>query len=200
MDSAQYFVPMSTGYTVRNETSNETTPTTSEHQAPPLVKLLSIATAVRLNILPVKWRPGLESLGEGATANINQSPLNSKISFAFKRFNQFSDSLPSLSNHDELLLKYNAILSEVVTLMHSEIYRHPNVVNLEGLCWEILSDSAQIRPVLVFRKADGGSLDKFISRHEAKSLSFADKIHICGEIAKGLRIIHLSGRASLIRI
>ena len=52
------------------------------------LRCLSVALALGVNIFPLTWRPGLEDLGEGATGRISQAPMNSKVTFAFKRFNR----------------------------------------------------------------------------------------------------------------
>jgi serine/threonine protein kinase len=194
MDSFQPFFPFSSGTSVCSCALSKPIRGADEHPHPPLIRLLAIATALDLNILPLMWRPALETLGEGATGRISQSPLDANISLAFKRFSRLSNSIPNLSDADMLSLQYNAMISEVVALNCPEIYDHPNVVNLEGLCWEILKDSEEVWPVMVFRKAELGSLNNFLSLPEASEIDFDDLIGICGEVAKGLRIMHLCGK------
>jgi len=161
-----------------------------------LIRLLTVAIALKVNILPLTWRPALESLGEGATGLVSQSPLNSQIEFAFKRFNRVNRS-PTLSEADFRTLQYDAMISEMVTLSCPQIYDHPNIVNLEGLCWELLPGSDEVWPVLAFRKAEGGDLLHFLSSPDALEFDSDDLLTVCGEVGKALRMMHLCGTVNL---
>jgi hypothetical protein len=160
------------------------------------IRLLAVAIALEVNVLPLTWRPALESLGEGATGLVSQSPLNSRIEFAFKRFKRINSNA-ALSEADFRNLQYDAMISEMVTLSCPQIYDHPNIVNLEGLCWELLPGSDEVWPVLAFRKAEGGDLLHFMSSPDALEFGSDDLLAVCGEVAKGLRIMHLCGTVNL---
>ncbi|OQV08763.1 Protein kinase domain-containing protein [Cladophialophora immunda] len=162
-----------------------------DHTHPPLLRLLSIAEALEVNVLPLTWRPALEGLGRGATSQIRQSPLNAQISLAFKRFGGAANEIGDMAEVEWRARQYDAIVSEVMALSTPKIYDHPNIANLEGICWEVETVSGEIWPVLAFRKAECGSLDNFLSLPDAKDMDFDDLIDICGEVAKGLRIMHL---------
>lgn len=180
----------------RTRTSGDK-PIQDDHPCPPLIKLLAIVTALDVNIFPLTWRPALEVLGEGLTGSVSQSPLNAQVAFAFKRFNPLSANVPGCSDAAWLSSGYDALLSEIIALSSSKIYDHPNVVNLEGLCWEIRRDSEEVWPVLVFRKADLGSLDKFLSFSSADWLSFDNLMAIAGDVAKGLLAFHDCSKLSV---
>ena len=163
---------------------------TDEHPCPPLIKLLAMATALGVDFLPLTWRPALEILGEGLTGNVSQSPLDAQITFAFKRFNPSSANVPGCSDAAWLSSGYDALFSEIIVLQFPTIRNHPNVAGLEGLCWEIRKDSEEVWPVMIFRKADLGSLDKFISLPVVDVLGVEHRMRIGGEIAKGLLALH----------
>ena len=168
------------------------------HPCPPLLKIIAIATTLETNIFPLTWRPALETLGEGLTGNVSQSPLNANISLAFKRLNGFLDRDSNRSDTEPSLSPFDAMLSEILVLSSPSIYDHPNVVNLEGLCWEIVKETEDVWPVMVFRKADSGNLPKFLSRPEALGLDSEDLISLCGEVAKGLQALHMSSKSYLV--
>lgn len=155
------------------------------------IRLLSIALALDVHVLPLTWQPALEGLGEGATSEISQSPFNAEVSFAFKRFNILNPST-GLSEAKFRSLQYNALVAEVAVLSCPAIDEHPNIACLQGVCWEVVS-SEEIRPVLVFRKAEGGDLRQFLSSSFGSGLSLCDRQVLCGEIAKGLDIMHQCG-------
>lgn len=157
-----------------------------------LIRLIAIATALKVDILPLTWQPALESLGQGGTGWISQSSLNDRVSFAFKRFNR-TKTTPELTESEFRALQFDAMISEIIVLSCPEVYGHPNVINLEGLCWEISRPSGEVWPVLVFQKAKCGDLRNFLTLPEAEDLTLDTRIEICGEVAKALRIMHQCG-------
>ena len=156
------------------------------------LRFLSIAVALKVNIFPLTWQPALEDLGEGSTGQISQSPLNSQTSFAFKRFTRVNRN-PEMSDAELRKVQYEALISEMVVLSHADIYDHPNIANLEGVCWEVMPESEEVWPVLVFRKAEGGDLSRFLSLPGVVSVDSDDLLAICGEVAKALMIMHRCG-------
>lgn len=157
------------------------------------VRLLSVAMLLKVNLLPLTWSPALEGLGSGATAQISQFSLNVQTTFAFKRFNHINPN-SDLSDEQFLNQQYNALIAEIIALSSPHIYNHPNIVNLEGISWEILDDSVGVFPVLVFRRAECGDLRRFLSSPEAVDLSFDDRLAICVEVVRALKIMHECGR------
>jgi serine/threonine protein kinase len=165
----------------------------SSHQD--LIRLLAIASALSVEIFPFTWQPALESLGQGGTGWISQSSVNDQISFAFKRFQQVNPNPNSeLTESKFRSLQFNAMISEIVVLSCPEVYDHPNIINLEGICWEVLKPSGEVWPVLVFQKAKLGDLRRTLSLPESENMDLNMKIGICGEVAKALRIMHQCGK------
>lgn len=164
----------------------------ASHAGSELTDLLSIIITLDVNLLPFTWSLGLEELGSGATGQVNQSELNANTSLAFKRFTDYSDALdcPSPAH---ISAAYAAFTKEIVILSHPVVYQHPNLVNLEGVCWEIVED--EIRPVLVFRKALEGNLRKFLASQPEGELDLESRFQICGEIARGLGTLHRCGES-----
>jgi len=162
----------------------------SPHQD--LIRLLAIANALKVEVLPLTWQPALETLGQGGTGWVNQSYVNDRVSFAFKRFHRVNPN-PQLTESKFRSLQFDAVISEMVVLRCPEVYGHPNVINLEGICWEVLRPSGEVWPVLVFQKAKLGDLRRTLSLPEAEDMDLDMKIAICGEVAKALRIMHQCG-------
>lgn len=167
---------------------------TEEQSHSNLIQILSIATALGVNIIPLTWRPALEGLGEGATGRVSQSPMNSQISLAFKRLSCW-DRSQGQSETQFRALQHKALGSEMVALNCLELHDHENIVNLEGLCWELSDESLspEVWPVLVFKKAEYGDLRRFLSLPEAEHLELRGRIEICRKIAKALEIMHQCG-------
>jgi hypothetical protein len=162
----------------------------SPHQD--LIRLLAIANALKVEILPLTWQPALETLGQGGTGWVNQSYVNDGVSFAFKRFHRVNPD-PQLTDRKFRSLQFDAMISEMVVLRCPEVYDHPNAIHLEGICWEVVRPSGEVWPVLVFQKAKLGDLRRALTLPEAKDIDLDRKIAICGEVAKALRIMHQCG-------
>ncbi|KAF8853232.1 kinase-like protein [Acephala macrosclerotiorum] len=157
-----------------------------------LVRLIAIANMLQVEIFPLTWQPSLEMLGQGATGSISQSALNDQVHFAFKRFNRINTN-PALTESDFRRIQFDAMISEMVVLSCPEVCDHPNIVDLEGLCWEVVRPSGEVWPVLVFQRAKCGDLRHFLKLPEAGSFNLDDRIFTCGEVAKALRIMHQCG-------
>jgi serine/threonine protein kinase len=157
-----------------------------------LIRLLAIANALKVEILPLTWQPALETLGQGGTGSVNQSYVNDRVSYALKRFRRVNPN-PQLTDRKFRSLQFDAMISEMVVLRYPEVYAHPNIVRLEGICWEVVRPSGEVWPVLVFQKAELGDLRRALTLPETKDIHLDMKIAICGEVAKALRIIHQCG-------
>ncbi|KAF2259193.1 kinase-like protein [Lojkania enalia] len=157
------------------------------------IQFLQYAISLNVPILPVTWEPAFEALGpDGTTGRVNQSPLNSEFILAYKRFNpRVTD--PRMSANAYRSLQYSAMASEMTVLSNPVIRSHPNIITLQGICFELSSATGDVWPVLVFERAALGDLEKFVSQHE--SLNLEDLLSICGYIAKAIKIMHQCGVA-----
>lgn len=147
---------------------------------------LAVCQECHVDILPIRWQQALGLSGEGGTAKVNQSQVNQEMSLVFKRWDwarfgpQWTDAVVSSM--------YKAFISEVWALTRPTIRDHPNVVNLEGICWEF-PDNRPTSPVLVFEKAQFGDLSHYIASQEHE-LSLPQRIDICLGIARTLKFLH----------
>lgn len=128
-----------------------------------LIAFLAAAQWRNIDFLPITWQPALDMAGKGATAEIQQSLVSLAFTFAFKRFLTSSDA-------DETSKRYRAIISELCILGHPAIKQHPNIVELQGVCWDAISED-QVWPVLVFPKAKYGNMHDFFASDEATRLT-----------------------------
>ena len=108
-----------------------------------LIAFLSIVQKCNVDYLPITWQPALSTLGVGGSGTISQSTFITGKPLAFKRFHHFENS------DDDFL----PLISEVLILSQPPIKNHPNIVDLEGICWEIKPWTEKAVPVLVFEKA-----------------------------------------------
>ena len=158
-------------------------PSLTEPSVDPPIDLISLLTTIQncgAELLTTKWQPALESLGEGGTAEVSQSLVNWGLGFAYKR------------NNDEHSGSYKHMIPEISALESLQVRVHPKVVDLEGVCWEIRNRVAL--PVLVFPKAELGDLRSFMQSSQGSCLEFDARLHLCVDIAKGVSVLHDSGR------
>ena len=101
---------------------------------------------------------------------------------AFKRFH---DS----ENPDEGFLP---MMSEVLILSQPPIRNHPNIVDLEGVCWEIKPGTEEAVPVLVFEKAPW-DLQHFMKVREGMGLAFEDRLKMCADVGGAIMALHAYG-------
>ena len=161
---------------------------TSRVTDPPydLLTFLGVAQNLKINFLPITWQPALDKVGEGGTAEIRQALVNVQMSFAFKR-------LKAPRGIEEEAQYLRALIAEISVLGHPPIRRHPNVVDIEGICWDVVSSSGKVWPVLVFEKTQQGNLNTFMTAGKGKDLGVEDRLRICFDVADAVRNLHGTG-------
>ena len=147
-----------------------------------LIAFLSVVQKCDVDYLPITWQPALNTLGAGGSGMVSQSTFMAEKPLAFKRFH---DS----ENPDGGFLP---MASEVLILSQRPIRNHPNVVDLEGICWEIKPSTAKAVPVLVFEKASW-DLQQFMNVREGMDVSFEDRLKICADIGGAIMALHAYG-------
>ena len=83
-------------------------------------------------------------------------------------------------------------MSEVLILSQPPIRNHPNIVDLEGICWEIKPSTEKAFAVLVFGKASW-NLQQFMNVREGMDISFEDRLKICVNIGDTIMALHAYG-------
>jgi hypothetical protein len=154
-----------------------------------LIAFLSVVQKCNVDFLPITWQPALGILGKGGSATISQSTFTADKHLAFKRFHMDGNTGTEESDNDFLPL-----ISEVLILSQHPIKSHPNVVNLEGVCWEIKPRTEKAVPVLVFEKATW-DLQQFMNTSEGMNLSIDDRLKICADIGNAIMVLHDYGKS-----
>ena len=146
-----------------------------------LIEFLSIVQKCDVDYLPITWQPALSSLGQGGSGTISQSTFIAEKPLAFKRFH-FKDSEGD----------FLPLMSEVLILSHPSIQNHPNIVDLEGICWEIKPRTEKAAPVLVFEKALW-DLQQFMNVREGMDMVFEDRLKVCADVGSAIAALHAYG-------
>ncbi len=168
-------------YTTRGETRHSATVTPTEG-----CDLLGVAQALKVDFLPLIWQPALDSVGEGGSATIRQASMNVQMAFAFK-------NLKRPETITEEIQTWRVLLGEISILSHLANRRHPNVVDIEGICWDVVAAEGKIWPVLVFEKTGHGDLKRFMTEGAGSQLSINARIDILFDVAHAVRDLHASG-------
>jgi hypothetical protein len=147
-----------------------------------LITFLSIVQKYNLDYLPITWQPALGALGVGGSGTISQSTFMTDMPLAFKRFH-------SLGVED---LDFLPLISEILILSQTPIQNHPNIINLKGICWEIMPRTEKAVPVLVFEKA-AWDLKQYMNVREGMDMSIEDRLKICADIGSAIMALHTYG-------
>lgn len=172
--------------------SYSATPTDLSSQSPTIqtdfISFLATVQASDIDFLPIQWQTALDTVGEGGTAEIRQLYIDLQTSFAFKRFHwsYWSESR-----------NYQALICEVSILGHPFVRSHPNIIRLEGVCWDIAFDKEEVWPVLVFEKARHGDLRKFVSTNAGGPIKWDDRVKLCADIATAIMLMHSSRKQTM---
>ena len=146
------------------------------------IDFLAIAQHTKTDFLPITWDAYKELVGRGGSARISQSLINIKASFAFKRF--------SGDGNEQAGQFFKTLASEVLVLQSPAIRSHPNIVSLQGICWEFDLTSGTVSPVLVFPKAEHGDMRTYLSQEEGRAVPFGDRVTWCVQIAQAIDALH----------
>jgi len=156
------------------------------------LRFLAVAQVAGTDFLFFDWKENvLARLGEGATGDVRQSPLSIKSGFAFKTFRK-SDA-PRLEQGT-----YKALIAEVLVLCHSGIQEHPNIVNLYGVTFHVVSTRVdgemrrRVWPVLVLERSSHGNLETYF---ETERMPLAQAILVAYQIGSAIKEMHLAGKS-----
>ena len=147
-----------------------------------LIAFLSIVQKCDIDYLPITWQPALSTLGVGGSGTISQSTFITDKPLAFKRFHH-----PENCDDDFL-----PAMTEVLILSQPPIQHHPNIVDLEGICWEIKPRTEKAVPVLVFEKASW-DLEQFMNVREGMDMKLEERLRVCADIGSAIMALHAYG-------
>lgn len=150
---------------------------------------LGVAQSLNIDFLPITWQPALDKVGEGGTAEIRQALVNVQMTFAFKHLKEPRFAMEEARN-------LRALIAEFSILGHPAIRYHPNVANIEGICWDVVLGGEKIWPVLVFEKTPCGDLNRFMTSGPGQDLNSKNKLDLLFDVALAVRDLHAAGRFS----
>ncbi|KAH7350308.1 hypothetical protein BKA66DRAFT_291061 [Pyrenochaeta sp. MPI-SDFR-AT-0127] len=159
-----------------------------------LITFLAIIQKFQIDILPITWQAARHPIGIGATGKINEALVNLHTSFAFKCV---SDRQKERESAEAII---QVLINEVIVLGHESIRNHPNIVELQGICWDIASDDGskdKIWPVLVFKKAQYEDLYNFAILLGGRELGFEERLMLCINVGTAISDMHSNSKFSV---
>lgn len=153
-----------------------------------LISFLAAAQGQNIDFLPITWQPALEVVGKGGTAEIRQSIVNLTTNFVFKR-------RKALAPHpfDENRVFQN-LISEISIHGNTLVRTNPNIMQLEGICWDIPNGTEKVWPVLVFKKTEHGDLGRFLSSKPGWTIDMQERLKLCADVASAVTTLHSCGK------
>lgn len=148
-----------------------------------LIIFLATVQSLRIDILPITWQAALQPIGGGATGMIYETVIDIQTSLAFKRVSKRQRERETESRI------FRAFINEITVLGTPLIRRHPNIVNLLGVSWDVASDG-KVWPVLVFEKSRFGDLEQFLRSPEGVDLNITGRMMLCMDIGRALVDMH----------
>ena len=154
------------------------------------IATLGLAQRLGIHFLPISWQASLGPLSIGGQADIWQTLVNIQSSFVFKSFEIGKDNTTNFAT----------LIKELVVLSHPTVKKHPNIVELEGIGWDIVEETEHVSPVLVFEKSKYGDLHRFIASDHEGNLPVKTRLDICADVAVALRDMHCNGSFSTLEV
>lgn len=144
------------------------------------LSFLATVQALKIDFLPMTWDAGRDYIGFGATSRVSESRINIHTSFALKRVNR--------QKSEEHIFK--SFIKEITVLAHPSVREHPNIAQLQGMCWDVSAYDDKPWPVLVFEKTHFGDLDNFLRLPAGRAMSFSDRLKLCMDIGTAIMDMH----------
>ena len=153
-----------------------------------LITVLAVLQEMQLDILPITWQSARGLVGRGGTSRINEALITLQTSFAFKCVsNKQKRKFPKAKI-------FGTIINEIFVLGHPLLRRHPNIIELQGVCWDITS--SEVWPVLVFEKSQFGDLYNFMTMPVGRDLTTLQRIDLCVDFGSAIMDMHSNSRSS----
>ena len=176
-------------YTRSGETGQSATSISDRGYNYDFLGFLGVAQSLKIDFLPITWQPALDKVGQGGTAKIRQALINIQTAFAFKHL-EHSLSFEKGSRN------MRALIAEVSVLGHPASRCHPNIMNIEGICWDVVDGGEEVWPVLVFEKTQLGDLNSFMTSGPGRELDFNTRLDILFDVGCAVSDLHAAGNRS----
>ncbi|KAM7189223.1 Protein kinase-like domain containing protein [Naviculisporaceae sp. PSN 640] len=171
-----------------------------------LLNFLAAADKSRIDYLPLSWYSSAP-VGRGGYATINESVVHANLSYAYRRASNWRSDEGNgqeprdQSNSSDLEGKdqdYQPAMMELTILAHPPIREHENIIQLEGISWEVVPEESRIVPVFVYERMPFGDLWRFRDSSEFETVGLPDKLALCMDIGKALVTLQSCGERTFL--
>jgi serine/threonine protein kinase len=150
------------------------------------LSFLAVVQALKIDFLPMTWDAGRDDIGFGATSRVNETHINIHTSFALKRVNR----------HKSEEQIFRSCTKEITVLAHKSVREHPNIAQLQGICWDVSAFDDKPWPVLVFEKTHLGDLYEFAMLPAGRTMSFSQRLRLCMDMGRAIMDMHSMSKCS----
>lgn len=181
-----------------------------------LIAFLSAVQASQVDILPIPWQPEAPLLGQGGSAIISQSQVSEDTNFAFKRTENVkplvkrtaAESLmqnlsitdtnisQAEARYDSEMPRFQTLITELLVLRHTAVRDHPNIIDVNAICWGVDRTTHEVWPVLVFPKSELGDLQHFMNSEQGLQMNPMERIKLCLGILEAVSVLHKNGETT----
>ena len=147
-----------------------------------LLSFLATAQALEIEFLPITWQTARKAMGQGGTSRITQAPANIQMSLAFK---VVKDEEKIEKTEAEL---FQMVTNEITVLGHPSVKEHPNIAQLQALCWDVSDE--KVWPVLVFEKSQFEDLYSFVTLPVEEDLDVHQRLKLCIDVGEAMIYMH----------
>lgn len=169
---------------------------TRKHLDCDLIDFLALVQSLELAILPITWQSARDRVGRGGSGIVNEALINLQTSLVFKCVsNDLKLELKTVPEDQTRELRRDILqtfVNEVNVLGHRQLREHPNIVDLQGVCWDVKPDN-DVWPVLVFEKTHFGDMHSFLTLPIGRDLSLTNRLRLCDGIATAIIDMHSIG-------
>lgn len=150
-----------------------------------ILSFLSVAQALQIRFVGINWDVARQEIGGGGSSRVNEGVANIQASFAFKRVREKSERDAGI---------FQTLTNEITVLGHDAIRAHPNIVQLQGISWDIPREQDRPWPVLIFEKAELGDLFEFTSSNKGRKMRIEERLKLCIDIGVAIMDMHLNSK------
>jgi serine/threonine protein kinase len=81
-------------------------------------------------------------------------------------------------------------------LAHKSVREHPNIAQLQGICWDVSAFDDKPWPVLVFEKTHLGDLYEFAMLPAGRTMNFSQRLRLCMDMGRAIMDMHSMSKCS----
>ena len=156
-----------------------------------LIAFLTIAQKLGIDVLSIDGRSIGALAGKGGTSRVTQRQMDVQTSFAFKYFSSRQRLEFQRGKLSEAEV-FQTLINEISVLAHPKVRWHANIVELQGVCWDIPADY-EVWPILVFEKSQHGDLFNFLHSPIGRDISFTQRLELCIDVGTAIIDMHSLG-------